>query len=232
MLINFEIWEEPDANWVRIIFAVKTDGIQRFSNWSMHSKSQFSHQTSWHESVFRSVHPFALLPLKILRIWPVLVWKSLFKSDFLETLINHDKSAHGKWKLNLSSSRIRFNFENWSTGTFILFSLKFFLSQLRSIVRSPNKFYVIRSSFQNPRSSHKLLMIGSSFQSPLDPRSPNKLYVIGSSFQSSLNLWSLHKLYAIGSSFLNPQPSNVSSHGAAIRWRCLPNVQFANKWRR
>ena len=55
------------------------------------------------------------------------------KVTFLETLINHDKSAHGKWKLNLSSNRIRFNFENWSTGTLILFSLKFFC---RSYVRS------------------------------------------------------------------------------------------------
>ena len=48
----------------------------------------------------------------------------MFKSDFLKTHITHDKSTHGKWQINFFSNRIRFNFENWPTGAFILFNLE------------------------------------------------------------------------------------------------------------
>ena len=51
--------------------------------------------------------------------------KVIFKSDFLKTLITHNKSTHGKWQINLSPRKNRFNFENWPTGTFILSVWKF-----------------------------------------------------------------------------------------------------------
>ena len=50
--------------------------------------------------------------------------KAVFRSDFQTILTAFPTFTHGKWKMALFRNKLRFDFENWSTGTFGFLSLK------------------------------------------------------------------------------------------------------------
>ena len=76
---------------------------------STHSFSKIkdvSSKSTWNER-FYEIGALSIYTWKYSKFGHFFNVKVIFKSDFLKTLITHDKSTHHKWQINLSFNRIR-----------------------------------------------------------------------------------------------------------------------------
>ena len=64
-----------------------------------------SSKSTWNER-FYEIGALSIYTWKYSKFGHFFTW-DIFKSDFLKTLITHDKSTHHKWQINLSFNRIR-----------------------------------------------------------------------------------------------------------------------------
>ena len=65
-----------------------------------------SSKSTWNER-FYEIGALSIYTWKYSKFGHFFNVKVIFKSDFLKTLITHDKSTHHKWQINLSFNRIR-----------------------------------------------------------------------------------------------------------------------------
>ena len=75
---------------------------------STHSFSKIkdvSSKSTWNER-FYEIGALSIYTWKYSKFGHFFTWV-IFKSDFLKTLITHDKSTHHKWQINLSFNKIR-----------------------------------------------------------------------------------------------------------------------------
>ena len=76
---------------------------------STHSFSKIkdvSSKSTWNER-FYEIGALSIYTWKYSKFGHFFNVKVIFKSDFLKTLITHDKSTHHKWQINLSFNKIR-----------------------------------------------------------------------------------------------------------------------------
>ena len=76
---------------------------------STHSFSKIkgvSSKSTWNER-FYEIGALSIYTWKYSKFGHFFNVKVIFKSDFLKTLITHDKSTHHKWQINLSFNTIR-----------------------------------------------------------------------------------------------------------------------------